>query len=1427
MVIVKDKLEEIKMPKQVRRAGQDESIQAQAPNEEISLTERPLVNLGSTIDAEMQRPGLWFDARALQDLADVSSDIHRTRRHSNYYDQREAIDEISTNRDVYRDRLEKNIQYYQKQQLLKDKLKLTTDFDTALQDAEDRGLPAAQELDRVSKSWDKRIQDMYNVSPYMADSLESFRQERLLSYQVQGINQDYARNRAISANNMQNAFNALGLYIVSGTRTMEEVMSQVPSLTFESLDGISDQDDRKVMQAGYNTLLTYELAKIESQVKSGLLSPANAQKQMLALANTWKNYTFKGKDSTGADREIKVTMDPQILNTALDGITKAPKLENTATTLYTAEEYIKMTNDPLYMKSATSKTAFDDFARSFDILAMEASRGNKNAVTQMYKITDQYYHNVAGKVGALDIVTRARIDTKNGSAGITKINNIVSTLGQALTLPENQRSAAFKQLENSGFLTWTDDTGTITMNFAFPEEQYMLQRPGTDIQAVKFNYYSSMYNTLKEEANAFNKDPDRLAYLDPTYSNARDSFWETISVANTIRVNDKGDYAFRVDLVPEAVQKLMAMKQAEENAVGNNTHKATSKEFIQKLAKDLENTPIGIRSSYLSGLSMIYKQAGMTDALTLYRMPELTKEEQQVALELGTYAMLRDAQNGNQYINAILTNKIGGAYPNPTRSEAETILKGQGLLENGKEETYIDDLEAIFNKHNVSPEFRPLLRYMAINLGVAMTSGSTKGDRRKFDLNIIDSIVSEQFSTNGTYKHYDNLRGLDPDQIDAAANSAVEDIHNLRRNYGMNDIELTYRINGEAGRIEFYADGQPYMATGTAPGLEGTNVVPFGIEIGNKPEGMPQGKYDRSIQIQIAGATGINALTGIDTNTRLQRYRDKVAPGYTNQQIKDNAYVIQQAIIDPEAQRQYLQYRNSNYQSTDIVRAPDAIKKIIMEANAAQGIDIRSTAPVQAATGVMNAAISGAGQLLGLNEQQIQGIQESVDKVNPLNPILNAVDTAGSLIAGTPLTGERQTNIMTQDELSHYIDFMYTYSSSKNKAKLDVPKSTNIESTGYPYYTISEVLSNTKHGYYITSTTGGTHTTNSMHYRELATDIGLRNGFWEAIGNNGKLKVDYLDDIFENFFKPLAEAGIIRDVGMSFPELLSNNKDAAYFKYSKYINPTTGKPLFTWYDAHNDHYHVNYTRPVTDKSDRRGASKKEPTNFRPLENVRYTSSAAKTLYDNVNSIPGVLVNMSEAKSCAIMGFNYKPTEADAKAIGASVDELSSTGLMRSQAYAVMYGKLKSITGSADAAIVLLSGGKVRIMKQGPDTLTSWLKKVGIDTDWSTVRRLPTNFDQDLPQAVQNITDKLPKGIKELGSIFNWPIEKGSTRTPSSERSFNEKSISYIEFDKNRVLELGAKGISGGDRQGTFKFILDDKEKKKYESQINGFVRAGR
>lgn len=1217
-----------------RRAFEDEAIQAQAPTEELKVTDRKAMDITANLDAEYNRSGMFFNPDFFNSLAEISSDIHGVRRTDKYYDaqlgraikQSENQAEEKAYSQELKNRADLNV--------FDEKMSDARRIEKARLDAKNRGQNFAEVVPKLQMQFEDQIDEWAKTSPYVSEQLSKYKEETYVSLMKDAIKSDGEMNQAKALVRVQAYGDIVSNDIIQGKTTLDDAIAGLGKMVLP-LAQVAQVKGEVAMNGVYNQIMKNQLAGIEGDVKNGNLSVDEGKQKILALLTDYRTKQIKGVredyvimaegQHVHNEETYQVWLNQETLETAQNLMGNLDKYKPKISTIGVAEDYLTMLDYKTwkdgdnfdkspYLRGTSLPKLRDDWWRARSVLAQAVNDGDPNAANKLYEV-DTAYFKARQVVLAANFLNRLNIDTGNELTARTKLTEIQGALLHDLN---KGNVGQFRNVPSYLVL----DNGTNIINLGFPSdadfEDYMRRSPGQDLNTMKYNYYKDMYNVLTKVITQ-DVTSDKVSMLDPQYSEFTNKVEQMLIPQNLVSTDAQGHVVMNLDGVNKLAQLMQEGEKIGAKANNGAYIGAPTSAILESFTKKVNAMTPEIKAVAIRAYAEACIKAGNYGGLLDSMMnANLSGDARAVVQQASVYALMASDPSLKAYMGNVSNLQISKTFTNLTVGGAQNELKNHGFA------SFSSALEQKMAQAKVPAEFKPAVRAAATQLYLADLEKHI-GDKNyasyKVSGTLLDKLISSNFK-GGAYIHSSALRGVNIDDLVNNANISKDQVHTGLKKLGVKPGEIDTRINYKAKAEEIYVGGQPLYMTGRGSSLTGSGLQPFMLYFDNKPATMPQGKYDSAHTALLTGATSLSACSDIRSSSKMQDVLAKRGKGMNVDTFEDLVYQMMNTAADPEVQRDWYTYYNSNFENTSVVSAPDGAKDVLVD-------------------------VYG------------QGFWENLK-------------TGGGKGA------------MTRNQLNHYIDFLYTRMQNGKSARLDIAPSTFVQGKGVPINNIKSYCSSSRYGFEITCLKDG-HTkyvyengvqTNrvSHHYNKTAGDIGLSGGFSRAFNSQGQIQLAYMDDFVNSVVKPMIASGECRKIQHGFRELAT---DPRYAKYRN-LRGKDGKPIFEYVSYETrDHFHVEFSEPWVEG---------KPTAKNPAspQFIRDTANVIKT---NVQGI----YNMQDAKACARQGMHYTATSEDAKRMNKPLSVLNSNAAYRAQAYANKFAYYRNMLRSTNFTVAAMAG----------------------------------------------------------------------------------------------------------------------------------------
>lgn len=1056
----------------IRRAQVDESVVETPPNEELRVGEVPVGHLDSMIQAQNTRAGMWWNPKVWQDLADVSKNIHETRRISRHYDFLDSLDWDSAEFDTWRNQVDNNEKRAQNIQLADEDMKMFWDIEDTRQKAMRDGSSVYKSLNDLRNKYLKHAEDLDKTSAYMGENFRNSLNRAFNTALPSAIVKDYEINELRAQATAQGNTNMMGMWLLANeTATFGDAIQHLANVNFKQRNAIQDNTDDLQMNKDYNTLFLLNLEKYGAAFKAGKLSIDQVRMGVEGDLAKYAEWFVEGPLSTGEKATVRCTLTPDTVTAAKEFIYNLDKNKNKADAVYASQAYNELTMKTLtdktdepfawmhanYYKTTSLSKGQQDWVQYRNSLMAAAADGDQQALNDLTALDMRWYKVVRPRLMLMSILSGSLEDTGSYGRAINEIRSRATALEYALSKGEVQGAVPS--------LIFTDSANQIIANFGYPQgdlDNYgsSIVRNGEPIFGSKQTYYQATLDQMRGFLDAYEKDPNMLAPLNADYQRAQNELITVAGYENMVAVSPKdGMMVPNIAGQNNFVDKIKQMQVMANQYGGKTILNPDSPQVLNNFANVANNLDGQAYLAYVRSIAQGYVKAGVVTPFASYKNRAASKEVQQLAADIAMWGYIESNPTLKKYSGWVQNNKIGGVEPNPTLSNSDKFITDRSKFRKGGVDLE-QEMQFWFNEYNIPEDFRPTLRHTIVNVATGILNHDEKAE---FDSNLIGNLLDSNFTKKGTFRHSSALSGVSIDSLDSEVDKMRNMINKGTKNLGIPGSTTT-QIDYKTGSIRLYTDGAQFMGYGVYDPLRGSGVVPFQIWTNNRPADMSEGKYQQSIAIMTSGAVLLGGLAGIDTNGVLQKYADKKAPNIKVSDIKSLGIQYLNALGQKEIQDEFLQYRNSNYTNIRVQNAPSELKALLVES---------------------------------------------------LNTFFN-----------------RQGTRVTKDEMNHLIDFLYTRSQNNKVMRVDVPISTYYESKGYPFTNVMNRVNSS--GWVITSAAEGNpsdnvHSPRSLHYTGFAIDIGGAGGFGSIFNyNTGHFYSNKIESLYRNFIKPELDDGAIK-----------------------------------------------------------------------------------------------------------------------------------------------------------------------------------------------------------------------------------------------------------------------------------------------------------
>lgn len=1216
-----------------RRAMADEAVNIRAPEEGLRLTERPTESYAGNIEAEKNRAGLWMSPSVFKDLAAISEDVHDTRRHSRANDfavnlNKQANDYafFSQQEELYRTRL-LNTEHTNLS------LRLQTDLAETHDKATKENLNLVTEYEKLRERWRTDIDKIYEENPGLGQAFDktfenSYLEARNKAYEFEFSKAEKAKEFTIDK---ATSLACANIFTGSGEDLLDRNIVRMGQQVIPLLDGNTDAD-YALANEKYNTLVGAYIDKIVAMAEEGSVTMEQAVFALkYGIIDKYATYDLKGTRINeygvpSEERIINVHMTEATISkctTALDSLGKNRGQTSKAEKVYTLQAYNEMVTNPEYHINATPGTATADYQNYKKALIKDMGSGSEDTSKQLYELTSKHYTETLPTVCAYELAQSELSTAGTISAAKVAIDNKITALKQDLANGEDP--------SKTGSLRWSNPELGVEMDLSFPEgdeDLNILRRAGVPFEKEKEQYYRTILKNLEDVRNKLDTDPDLIMKFSKPYAQQLDKAIKMLSYS--ILTNEDG-ITGTITKNPDAEQKaITALTEANilgRAAAGKDTIGSSPSALLRAITAQANVLNPKQRSIYMSTMASIFKKAGYGDAFLTYKTQNATPEEEKVIQELGTWEMLQASDDTSLDLSRIQKRALDSNSPT-TLSDEYMNSKLRDKLDNANEDTFMEDVEATLNEHQVPIEFRPFVRNAIKELAYAkVLSPRDDGSERdeNLDMDDIRSFVSNRFTEKGIPKFLNTIANAD--KLQTALTDTEETMQHSLKKLGMDNV-LTLKMNYETGRAEVWIDGKPVLGSGNYKNLLGTGVVPFTLDLTTKPVDMSWEQFYEAQKPVLAMMPVTIAFTKIEDNAVfMKRMLDM---GYSTEDIAEiKKYGLQLAAVmgNQDIMNEYYTYRLSGNKSAEVASAPIFLKDAIIKGTnlaeegnlpndisnfidfmwARQGVtklrtDVPGSLPYEL-NGTPKTDIEIPLNKIGLGFTSTTGGKHVPNSKHGKGLAADIGDISGKGFYATfidPITGDLKGSVMK----GFYDSFLEPQCKEKSIERI---------LTGYPYLDPRRPESK------------------DPRYKEF----------------------QYLRDLKNKDGKPVF----------------------------RYIDPfkLDGKTI-----DHKDHFHVEfYDKTFDPRTGKAINTKYTEENKKKMGQVLFTNINTSRKYGTITQ--------EEARAIPAFSKKYELTEWDAKNVGVPLDELKSNPMGQEFAVAALYGKTKSFLGADVARFITVKG----------------------------------------------------------------------------------------------------------------------------------------
>lgn len=1288
-----------------KKAFQEETVQDTLPREELAVHDIADIDYGSTIQGAYNKSSIFFNPQVWSDMQKISEDIHDTRRKKELYEGQYNIE--LTNKDIekYRQEFEET----RKRELDADSsnrmMMYTLDRDNRIEDAERNDKSVFETVQLYHEEYLQNLDKQYasgEIPLYQYESLRKFATTGYMESAKTAIATDKTRAEARAKYQLGTVTNAYSSMLDAGAGTIKipQALSELSYVMGVTLPNIKDGTELDEVNKAYNSLILSYVTGLSRKVGTGeadslTVEEFKSQAEELLSQFSYYDWHFVKDIATGDTVNIPCTVTPETRKAITSLYNQGNNSGQEITAVWGGKQWSEMVgldkikagkfDEIEYLSRATISTADEDAGRALGALWACPS---KESQEQAANFTKDYVSFIRPAVLVKEVLTSAVNSGMSLDQAKQEIRKQIRIGRGYLNDPNND-------LSNISLIV--EGANGVSVDLGIPSEGTnalidRIYRPrGVDSRNARYNILKNKLDTMEKLLDSSNTS-DLLISVNPRYKQAIEGVKQFMAPESGVVTNtDLGIVAPNKANVPRLAEAIKQANTAQGAIAGTRFVNPQSKDLLTYAANVSKNMDVKSKAAYYKYLGMGMVQAKSVNLFSRFQTDSLTKDQKEVAEQATAWAYIESL--GDEHLsNLVMANMVGGEYPNPNIWTANNLLKDK--MANGKMGvSFSDQVEQIMNDYHVPAEYRPYMRKAIALAGVSsLKAQEGKVSDAEFDMDIAENIVKTQFSKEGTFKNGPGLgsAGISVEQADSYASGTRDIIGRALKRLGIDSNDLNVRFNADTGKLEITSGGFAYNGIGNDSRVPGTGVVPFQLDVTNKPADMDEGKYIRTLQIEAATMCMLQVLASPETNAKVLKLcnKYKVDP----KELQQTALSILWSMSRPDNQTGNKVYRNANYgnmvlSSTVDASIPKIMQELMMEVPFGQSDSSRLrtqmgdvVGPTKVGKFVADMAIAG---------------KEAVTDVASAGKTLvqkNIRYWMGEDYSNVKSRRERRADeIITQDELTHSLNYYYNATQGRKSVGTAQSVNTAMINEGIPYPSIRQTASD--NGWLVTSgyrsPKPGVRT---EHDKGLGVDLGAQGGFYRHIGSNGLIKLSSMESFINiyNQYKP-----IVTHIYTSRPELLQNKPEYAAYKKYRAMKAPDGKPLFrevpnkSGWGKHGDHMHMGFKQQVFNPDGSevfKGVSKQE-----------WVQRNATLMTQNCTGY----IRPSSAKQLINQWPTYKPNEWDAKNCGRSLQELQSPG-MAGVALGQRYLAAQQALGITDPSLVwaALAGAKFRVEIQG-------------------------------------------------------------------------------------------------------------------------------
>lgn len=1230
-----------------RRAMADEAVNLRAPEEGLRVPDRKAISYESRIEAERIKSGIWLNPTIHKNIGSIFDDFQKLKR-----------DEIKNNWYVeFKDRereyeaLKKEQEKYDKYLLNKRHLDLALELDADITDTREEatktGKNVVEEFNKLkSKKWDPMLDDIYSLDPKLATTFQTTYQASFTDAADKARVFEYSKAKEANKFSIQK-LTSFGTIDIIGGITRDSVPQEdlnknlklVGQHLMPLLDGNLDTDYLTANNT-YNELIFATAKRVESDVSQNKMTAQEGSDFVSkVLLGGYAAYTFKGPiyNEDGeivGEREIPVHITPETQGKIVgvsNSFLKKESQKAKANKVYTLNSYKDLVKTPRYFMDATPASAKEDFTNSVFELLKGMGSGNEDASNQMYEMAFLYWTEVAPKVMAYEIAQGELAITGNIYEARVILDKKIETLQEALDNGEDPGTL--------GVLNFSYPEYGIEGSLAFPDEEGSLNalyRNGVPTNTEKKVYYNALLGHLREVRKGLNADSSLLHNFSNPYMRSVEKVNGFLSYHTICSENASSDTIMpNLEGKKNLTDFLKEMGVQEQAATGNNIAGVIPSSVFETIYSQAAILDSRKRTIYLSILAECFKDAGYGGSMLTYKTQDLTSEEKAIAQELGMWQVLNADPDTRDIIGHIKYGFLDTEKPRLTNVFMDQAFKDK--VTNNPDKSFTEGVEAKLERVPIG--YRPFVRAAIKEIAYAKVYGPRKDgsvSEEKFDMDFVDTFIQNRFTERGTPTFIGVVKTpADARRIDENI-SSIEKV--MAPTYKQLNVEgMSTVFDPETGNVQLLLNGNPIVGAGTYAKLRDAGIVPFAINVTNKPAGMSWDEFYEAQKPILAVLPIMVGLAKIEENSVLMKRM--LDAGYTPddiQQAKKYALQFAAAVGKEDIIQSYYQYRLSGNKNTEIASAP-------------------------------NFLVDTIARSAGLSKNR----ELSADVTNFLDFVWS-----------------KQGLTKLQEDLPGTLSYEL-----KGVPLAEMEVSLNKSGWGFTSTTGGKHVPGSKHGKGFAADIGditgkGFYNAFVDPFTGNLKEIPMKNlytGFLEPQATAGRLDrvltgYPYLDPRRPESKDP-------RYKNFQYLRDLKNKDKQPVFRYVEPFE-LNGRTV-----NHRDHFHAEFYDQTFDT--RTG----KPLNTKYTEENK--NKMGHVLYTSINSSRKFgTITKEESRAITSFSDKYEITDWDAKNTGIPLDKLKKNAMGQELSVAALYGKTKSLLGTEMAQYIVVAGpSKVKFVLQ--------------------------------------------------------------------------------------------------------------------------------